>query len=60
MTGHTRADADHVDVLDRGQVIEEELQLAVRQRERVAAGDDDVADFRVLRDILDHPLVVMA
>ena len=34
--------------------------LAVRQRERVAAGDDHVADLRVLADVLDHPLVVAA
>ena len=32
----------------------------MRQRQRVAAGDDDVADLGVVADVLDHPLVVAA
>ena len=57
---HAGADADHVDVVDGLQAVEEEAELADRQRERVAAGDDHVADLRVLADVLDHPLVVAA
>ena len=34
--------------------------LPMRQRQRVAAGDDHVADLGMLADVLDHPLVVVA
>ena len=34
--------------------------LRHRQRQRIAARDDHVADFAVLADVLDHPLVVVA
>jgi len=40
------------------QAEQEVFQFVVRQRERVAARDDDVADFLVLAHVLDHPLVV--
>ena len=41
---HSRADADHVDMVDRGQFGDEPAQLGDRQRQRIAAGDDHVAD----------------
>ena len=41
-------------------LVQEERELGQRQRQRVAAGDDDVADLGVLADVLDHPLVVAA
>ena len=57
---HAGADADHIDVVDLLQVLQVELELVQRQRERVAAGDDDVADGRGVADVLDHALVVGA
>ena len=42
---NARADADHIDVVDLLQALEVVAELAERQRERVAAGDDHVADL---------------
>src|SRR5204863_2575334 len=55
-----RADADDIDVRNPRQAVEEELQLGGRQGQRVAAGDNDVADFGVGGDIVDHAAVVAA
>ena len=45
---------------DRRQVVQEEAELGDGQRQRIAAGDDDVADLRMVADVLDHALVVAA
>ena len=42
------------------QVFQEETQLADGQGQRIAAGDDHVADFRMIADVLDHAFVVAA
>ena len=44
--------------VDRREVLDEEGELLGREGERVAAGDDHVADLGVVADVLDHPLVV--
>ena len=41
---HAGADADHVHMVDRGQLGDEPAQLGDRQRQRIAARDDHVAD----------------
>ena len=50
--GDTRTDADELDVLDRAQTAEERVQLGVGQQQRVAAGEQDVADLGMLFDVL--------
>ena len=57
---HARADADHIEVFDGRQFGDEPAQLRHRQRERIAAGDDDVVNFVVLAHVVDHPLIVVA
>ena len=58
--GHPRADADDVDMVDGRQLVDEPTELRHRQRQRVAARDDHVANFFVLADVLHHPLIVVA
>ena len=51
--GHLRPDAQDLDVLDRAQLAEQPIDFVVRERERVAAGDQDVAHLGVLANVLD-------
>ena len=55
---HPGADSDDVQVVDRGEVLDEESELLQGERERVAPGDDDISDLGMITDVLDHPLVV--
>ena len=48
----TRPDPDELDVLDGAQTSEERVQLGVGQQQRVAAGQQHVADLGVLLDVL--------
>jgi hypothetical protein len=52
-----RADADELHVLDRAQAAEQVLELLVRQQQRVAPGEQHVADLRVRLDVAQRLLV---
>ena len=54
--GHFRADADEFQVRDRTQVGEDPVQLVVAHEERVAAGNQHVADLLVVAKILERQL----
>ena len=51
-----RADAEELDVLDGPQPGEEILELLVAEEQRVAAGEEHVADFRVRGDVINLPV----
>ena len=51
--GHFRADSDEFQVRNRTQVREDPVQLVVAHEERIAAGNQHVADFRVVAKILE-------
>jgi hypothetical protein len=54
--GYLRADAEELDVADAAQPAEQPVELLVAQRERVAAGDEHVADLGVGLDVAQRPL----
>ncbi len=51
---HLRADADELDVRNLAQPAEDVVELLVGERERVAAGDQHVADCRRRADVVEH------
>ena len=53
------ADADDLDVRDRAQILEEILEAPVAQHHRIAAGHDDVANLRMLADVLERRVVLI-
>ncbi|OQA40918.1 MAG: hypothetical protein BWY52_02744 [Chloroflexi bacterium ADurb.Bin325] len=56
--GHAAADADDLHVLDRAQPAQDVLEDLRRQDQRVAAGDQHVANLRRGRDVRDLAVVV--
>ena len=57
---HARADPDDLDVGDLAQAAEDRLEELRRERQAVAAGDQDVADLRRAAQVLELGLVVAA
>ena len=51
---HLRADADELDVRNRPQLAENPLELVVAQRQRIAAGDQHVANLRRAAQIIER------
>ena len=51
-----RADAQKFDVRNRAQPAQQIFQLLIAQQQRVAAAQQHVADFRMLRDVCDLPV----
>ena len=51
--GHFRADSDELDMRNRTQVREDPVELVVAHEERIAAGNQHVADFRMVAEILE-------
>ena len=51
--GYAAADTDDLDVRDRTQFRQYPVEFFVGEQQRVAAGDDDVANLRVLTQILE-------
>ena len=54
--GDLGADADHLHMADGAQALQDPLQALVAQGERVAAGDQHVADLRVAGDVVEGGL----
>ena len=52
--GDFRADAQELDVLDRPQPAEQPVELVVAQRQRIAAGQQDVAHFAMAFEIFER------
>ena len=57
---HPRADPDDLDVRDLAQAAQDRLEQLRRQRQAVAAGDQDVADLRRPAQVVELRLVVLA
>ena len=53
---NTRAEADDLDVRDGAKAGQDLLEIGQRQRQRIAAGDDNVADLGMVGDVLNHHL----
>jgi hypothetical protein len=53
---HAGVESDDLDVIDGGKPLHDLGQAARREDQRVAAGEDDLPDLRMVRDIGESPV----